>query len=103
MRQGQKDHAGLFRQQLGLGFGKTQAARSGMIGEFWKDLGKGLAGVLPGSDGHQLRMRMREQQAHQFFAGVTRSADNRDLLIFHKHKKTPPGSASGALQIETRN
>jgi hypothetical protein len=44
---------------------------------------------LARGDGRQLRMRMRQEQANEFFAGVTRRTDYGYLFGLH-NKKTPP-------------
>src|ERR1041385_1472105 len=50
--------------------------------KFREHLRERLAGVLARSDGDQIRARMREEQAHQVFAGVTGSANNSDGNFF---------------------
>jgi hypothetical protein len=78
-----------------------------MAGELGENLRERLPRILARGDGDQFRVRMVEQQLHQFFAGVTRRADNGDFLRFHLSKnltvkpmdytqiKNPPALASG--------
>jgi hypothetical protein len=70
MRKSQKDDLGLFGQQLGFGFAETKLFGAGMVGKFREDLRETLSGVLAGGDGGQFDMRMRKEQADEFFAGV---------------------------------
>ena len=84
VRQREKNHLRLLRQQFGVGFG--EAERFGlrvMAGEFWENLRQRLAGVLARGDGGQFRVRMRQQQAHQFLAGITGGADDADFHFHH--------------------
>ena len=57
-----------------------------MAGEFGKHLRERLPGVLARGDGHQFRVRMVQQQLHQFFAGITGRADDGDFFRFHFQK-----------------
>ena len=57
-----------------------------MAGEFGKHLRQRLPGILARGHGDQFRVRMVQQQLHQFFAGITGRADNGDFLRFHFSK-----------------
>src|ERR1051325_1646477 len=78
VRQCQKNNLCRFSQQFGPGFAETQLARARNMREFRKDLRDRLAGVLAGSDGGEFSVRMGEQQPNQFFARITRGADDSD-------------------------
>ena len=54
-----------------------------MAGEFREHLRQRLPGVLARGDGHQFRVRMVQQQADEFFAGITRRADDGNFFRFH--------------------
>ena len=50
-----------------------------MVANFGKDLRERLAGVLARGDRRQFHVRMRQQQPHEFLAGITGRADNGDF------------------------
>jgi hypothetical protein len=52
-----------------------------MAGEFREDLRERLPGLLTRGDGGEFDVRMMQQQAHEFLAGVTGGAD--DGCFFH--------------------
>ena len=54
-----------------------------MTRETWKDFGKGFARELSRCCGDKIDIGMPEQEAHQFFAGVTGSANHRDSRSCH--------------------
>ena len=68
-------------------FGSTKRSGFdfGWLANFGKHLRECLPGTLPRGDGDQFRVRMVEQQPHEFFAGVTGRADDGDFLRFHVH------------------
>jgi hypothetical protein len=68
MRQGQEHDLRLLAQQLRLGLAETQLLRPRMMRELREHLRQRLPGVLAGRNGAQLRVRMRQEQAHQFLA-----------------------------------
>ena len=53
-----------------------------MMSEARKNLPKRFIDELTRCDGDKIDMRMAEQQAHEFFAGITGSADDRCLDRF---------------------
>src|SRR6267378_1567881 len=60
VREGQKDDLRLFGQQFGFGFAEAELFSARMVGEFGKDMGKALAGVLAGGERSQFHKRMRK-------------------------------------------
>ncbi len=88
VRQRQEHDLRLFGQEFGLGLAEPKRPGPGVMGELRKDLRQRLPGVLARGDGGQFRVRMRQEQAHEFFAGVTRRTDDGYLFGLH-HKKKP--------------
>jgi hypothetical protein len=89
VRQRQKNDFSFFREQGRIGFGEPDSFGGRLMGEFRKRLCNGLAGKLARGDCGEFGMRMGEQQAHEFLAGITGGADDADLhffghLSFHK-------------------
>src|SRR6266404_3630383 len=82
MRQGQENDLGLLIEEFGPRFAKAQCLGAWMMSEPGKNLSYRLARVLAGSHGAQLRLRMREQNADEFFTRVSRCADDGDF--FHR-------------------
>ena len=82
VRQREKNHVGLLRQQFGVRLGEAQRLGFRMAGELWENLRERLPGVLARGDGDQFRVRMVQQQPDEFFAGVTGRADDGDFFVF---------------------
>src|SRR5688572_7638818 len=76
VRESEKDDARFLGNKIDAWFGKAQRASFRIVREPWKYLGQGLAGILSGSDGFELGLRMTQQQADEFFAGVTACTNN---------------------------
>jgi hypothetical protein len=57
-----------------------------MAGKFGEHLRERLPGVLARGHGHQLHVRMVQQQPDEFLAGVTGRADDGDFLRIHFQK-----------------
>ena len=83
VRQREKHHVGLLRQQLGVRLGEAERLRFRMAGEFRENLRQRLPGVLARGHGHQFRVRMVQQQPDEFLAGVTGRADDGNFFRFH--------------------
>ena len=86
VRQRQKHHLRLLGEQFGLRLGEAQRFGARMTGELGEDLRQRLPGVLARGDGDQFRVGMVQQQPDEFFAGVTRRADDCDFLRIHISK-----------------
>ncbi len=82
VRQREKNDLRLFGEQGGVGLGEAEGFGARMMGEFRENLRERLAGVLARGDGGEFDVRMRQQQAHQFLAGITGGADDADLYFF---------------------
>src|SRR5688500_10150989 len=79
VRQREKDHLRLPGQEIGIRFRKAQVFRLRIMAEPGKDLRETLPRVLARCDRGQFGVRMRQEQAHEFLAGITRRADNPNL------------------------
>ncbi len=79
MRQSEKNDFRLARESFRIGIGKVQGFRFFVVGEARKDLGERFAGELPRRHRDKIDMWVRQQQADKFLAGVTGSANYRDL------------------------
>ena len=84
VRQRQEYDLRLLRQQFRVWFGKAQTLCRQVRRKLREDLSQCPPGVLPRSDYSQLGARVPQQQPHEFFAGITRSAD--DCYLFGGHK-----------------
>jgi len=60
-----------------------------MMGEAGEDLRQRPPGVLARGDGGEFNVRVRQEQADEFFARVSRGAHDGYWFGIH-HKKTPP-------------
>ena len=67
-----------------------------MMGEFRKNLRQSLAGILARGHGGQFRVRMRQEQTHQFLTRVTGRPDNPDFDVFI-HSSAVVSYAAGAF------
>ena len=83
--QRKKNNLGFARKLFWIGIDKLERLRLFVLGEAWINIGKLFAGKLARSDRHKIDMWMREQQAHQLFAGVTGSAHHCDLCVLRCH------------------
>jgi hypothetical protein len=83
MWQGEKNKTGLARDLFWVGIGKLQRGRSLLVGKARKNLRERFADQLPRRRRDQVNLWMREEQTHQFLAGVTGSAHYRDLGSCH--------------------
>ena len=83
VRQCEKNEAGALRDLFCVGIGKLQRARDFVMSEAGENVGHRFAGKLARRGGDKINIRMAEQQAHQFFAGITGSANDRDLGSCH--------------------
>ena len=83
VRQCQENKSGLSCDLVWVRIGKLESDRSLVVHETRKNLGQRLAGPLPRRCRGKIDMWMREEQTHQFLAGITGSAHHRDLRSFH--------------------
>ena len=65
---------------------KRSVLACGWLANFGKNLRQRLPGILARGHGDQFRVRMGQQQPHQFLAGITGGADNGDFFSFHFQK-----------------
>jgi len=82
--QGEKYDLSLFGEKFGFGLGEAQGLRSGMIGKLREDLSYSLTGVLARRDDRKFGVRVGEQQADEFLAGITGGADDSDFAGCHE-------------------
>ena len=67
------------------------------MSETREHIGQCFAGELPRRGGDKIDLRMREKKAHQFFAGVTGGADDRDFGFRHKAMRISSGAECNEL------
>jgi hypothetical protein len=78
MRQGQENNLRFVRELFRISLGKLQGFCFLVMRKTRKYLSKRFAGKLARRDCNKIDMRMREQQADEFFTGVTGRANHRD-------------------------
>ena len=83
VRQREKHHVRLLREQFGVRLGEAQCFRPRVARKFGEHLRERLPGVLARGHGHQLHVGMVQQQPDEFLAGVTGRADDGDFLRIH--------------------
>ena len=83
VRQRQKNKTGFPRELSWVGIRKLEFSRSLVMRKARENLGERFAGQISRSCRHKIDIRMRQEQAHQFLAGVTGSANYRDLCFRH--------------------
>ena len=79
VRQRQEDDVRLLRQHFRVRLAEAQRPGARMAGESGKNPGERLTRILARSDGAQFRVRMRQQEPHEFLTGVTGGANNCDF------------------------
>ena len=120
MRKSEKNDFGLLGDRIDMGISKAERLRALMAGKFGKDFCEWLACLLARSDGGQFSVWMLEEQAHEFFAGITRGANDcyfdrtfhfvrsyrsgaAQRSKFYDQIKKPAGVAGGLKKVESIN
>src|SRR6266567_2769889 len=83
VRQRQKNKAGFACELFWIWIRKFKFSRGFVMRKTRENLGERFAGQLPRSCRHKIDMGMRQEQTHQFLAGVTGSANYRELCVRH--------------------
>src|SRR5437764_11369688 len=83
VRQSEKNNSRLASDLFWIGIGKFEGGRDFLMREARKNFREGFADQLARRCCGKIDIRMREQQANQFLAGVTGSAHYRHLRSCH--------------------
>ena len=83
VRQREKHHIRLLREQFGVRLGEMQRFCVRVARKFGEHLRERLPGVLARGHGHQFHVGMVQQQPDEFLAGVTGRADDGGFLGIH--------------------
>ena len=107
VRQREKYNAGLARDLRRIGIRKFERGRRLMMNEARESFRNCFAGELPGRGRDKIDIWMREEQAHQFLAGVTGSAHHCHFHFSHNaqcvFRLTPIATKScGKLSVALR-
>ena len=92
--QGEEDRLGLLGEQLGVWLREAERPGARKMRELSEGLRDGLASVLARGDGGEFGVRVVEEQAHQFFAGVAGGTHDSDSFV---HGICPLSVVSGPL------
>ena len=74
---GENDHIGLRRDFVAGNIVEAQCCRGPVVRNARENFGESFAGELPRCNDRKVGARMTQKQAHQLFAGVTGSSNDR--------------------------
>jgi len=85
VRQSQKNNGRVLRDLFRVRVGKLQRRGSFVMSKAGENFGDRFPRELPGRRNCKIDIRMRQQKPHQLLAGITGSADHRDLCLCRCH------------------